>query len=513
MLSGIGRHLVKLDMLGPLVPLSFNYQPQIQTNIGGFFSLIFIGLTIFFSISNFLVYFRKSEPRVVQNSYYNSIPKNISISDMNFPLMISFENDEDRKTSFAGYCYIIDQQNDTLLESIPLILESCTSLAFYLLPQAEVDKVKSQNTYCIQNLNFKIFGDSQSSRLSMLNFEFSLSSNNSIHFYYLGAEANPDNYSNPIQYYLDEIVAYSSDSFSKEMQLQLQKNDYITKYGLFYNKVTNISYITVKNSLVNYSDIKNSLVINLILGKHETVTIRTYINIYEIISNIMGSSDIAFSFLAFLVSPLNLIKFYHEISNFIFSFENNNTGKVPYQIEYSRNILKDNLEKINDDLIGYATKLQNLKKKDKEYRLNLSNCDYIRSFMCKKRYKQNQNLRLFNIAINELKQLLEVRNIIKNEHTVEKIIYSTYSEEEICLFRLLPDFLITEKDNVSNAENPINYHRRKMNCERNNKMKLLRYLYQTHNNGKNHSDIMSRLIDMNSSKLDLLLYAKPKELK
>ena len=133
--------------------------------------------------------------------------------------------------------------------------------------------------------------------------------------------------------------------------------------------------------------------------------------------------------------------------------------------------------------------------------------------MCKKRYKQNQNLRLFNIAINELKQLLEVRNIIKNEHTVEKIIYSTYSEEEICLFRLLPDFLITEKDNVSNAENPINYHRRKMNCERNNKMKLLRYLYQTHNNGKNHSDIMSRLIDMNSSKLDLLLYAKPKELK
>ena len=168
----------------------------------------------FFVISNFLVYFRKNEPSVVQNSYYNSIPDNISISKTNYPLVISFENDEDSKIGWGGYYYIMDQTNGALLESISLELESCTSSDFHQLPKSEIDKILSQNSYCIQNLNFTLFGSSLSTYLSTITFEFKLSSNRSIHFYYLGAEVNPDNYSHPIQSYLDEIDVYPSSSFS-----------------------------------------------------------------------------------------------------------------------------------------------------------------------------------------------------------------------------------------------------------------------------------------------------------
>ena len=143
MLLCMSHYLHKLDILGPSVSLTFNSQPQIPTNIGGFLTVIYIGCFAFFVISNFLVYFRKNEPRVVQNSYYNSIPDNISISKTNYPLVISFENDEDSKIGWGRYYYIMDQTNGALLESISLELESCTSSDFHQLPQSEIDKILS----------------------------------------------------------------------------------------------------------------------------------------------------------------------------------------------------------------------------------------------------------------------------------------------------------------------------------------------------------------------------------
>ena len=186
-----------------------------------------------------------------------------------------------------------------------------------------------------------------STYLSTITFEFKLSSNRSIHFYYLGAEVNPDNYSHPIQYYLDEIDVYPSSSFSREIQLQLQNNDYITKTGLFFNEINTISFINVKHSLVNYYDTNNSLVINFVSGKHKTVTIRTYINIYEIISNIVGSSEIIFSFFTFLISPLGLLKFYHQIVNTVFTFDSKKTENTGPK-KLAHNSFQKSLERINE---------------------------------------------------------------------------------------------------------------------------------------------------------------------
>ena len=80
-----------------------------------------------------------------------------------------------------------------------------------------------------------------------------------------------------------------------------------------------------------------------------------------------------------------------------------------------------------------------------------------------------------------------------------------FSEDEVFLFNMLPNFLITER-NVT--ENPINRKRDTVRKERSNIESLFQKLYQTFKNGEQNSTIMNNLLDMNQKNLDLLVYLK-----
>lgn len=323
--------LRKADLLSPNIGFEFNGTSHFQSYQGGIYSMIVITITIYIAATFSKETIFRENPIVISNQ--EVIPNSI-VDLKRYPIVISISDDGDLNDDYLNYFAVESftfsigdgpqpKMNQTYIDnpitkcnmtaynvsdpSVLDLLNFATGPGFFCLRVPDNVIYQFQNAYTELNSTFVQVSFSKCTLKSNKNCRTEISSRiryTRIGVNFIDSYISSNNFTNPIQYKVTTHNVLLNKDLNKIVFYQFKNDLFVSDNGWILSDNMELEYISFQMGNVDYqltSGSNDAFRIILESPRLRRVTLRSFLKIQDLLSNVGGFVNIIFTLLYFAV--------------------------------------------------------------------------------------------------------------------------------------------------------------------------------------------------------------------
>lgn len=484
------QYLSVFDLFKTEIFLNFENKEKTSTILGKLISILIAGLMLYTFISSDLI--QKKSPNVVNQEIEAKKRPFISLNSSSFTMVFALSDDNnwnypidksiwDIKPIFKYYK--VDGSNYTLDKRS---YHRCRESDFPRNPEIYSQFNLYNYTYCLDNKNINVSGYWDEEEVSYFVLEVhkcinTTENNNScksleeIEKFFVGkyfgvylekVNINVRDYKNPFTSMVKYYYRLIEVGIAKVMYLYLEKVSIETNDGFFTDSNNLLESYKFGNFIYDYAQKREDMLFAFFIysdAKIEEIN-RYYIKFGDIIGKMGGIASIIMIFGALLAKLEASLYIKNNIINEIYAFPKKiNQSKLKKVVTNAKekdlnpkkidpNIKPEDIEmsvKSKRDIQRSDTVNFNKYKEEKKtsHRILMGFFDYIK-FKLKPKNKLNEKEKLYKKGENNMKKDMNIVEIIRKLHDIDKIKAIIFDESQLHLFELVSKPMILQDSNT-----------------------------------------------------------------
>ena len=488
-------YLRKLDVFGAPVRLAFEGKYVHKTRSGGFITIIIFVAVASIFINSMMTLFQRLELTIETDTDYTLTPPNITLDNTNFMFAIGIQDpsitfQNSIFSYYLEYNYKSNQDGQIKLIQQNLSLIPCSASNFSYYP-LEFQKYNLQNTLCPQDESFNLFGGFYDDffQYITINVEYCKNGTNPnvicasteemnnyiqtnekirISIFYVNNFVDGRNYKNPTTEFIDQMtwILSPGGNFIQYTDLFIRQITVMTDDNPFpLYSANNMTTFAYDNDRSDYNYIfkttEKVLQINIRSGFYHITVIRTYEKITKIMASIGGVWHILHMVLGYLASYFNHFFYTINLANFLYGFDQvSKFSKDKKSIEIASKIPNNYLSSEEEDVNKSSIEMMNQSLKEK-VTIKFEKINKVRSKLRFRMYEiikaifriiicsePSDKIILYKIANKKILKEIDLRNIVKRMHDIEKLKKLTMNINQQNLF----NFVLPPSISIKNVD-------------------------------------------------------------
>jgi hypothetical protein len=499
---GLTEIIASTDFIGLEPTFTFQSNKRYKTILGGMMSIVLCFLFIAGMVYFGRDLWEKNSPMLISSSSLNPNAAPLQLTPENFPFYIALEDSANNlnyfkdetvynmQTFFRTQKRVIDSNGLVALQvqSIPVNMVNCDINYHFPGVEAAFNTTTFQKAYCIApGQNITIQGDFPDNQFNFLQVNFFQCVNTttvinckpqsvidkSIRNTYLSISygyylSTPNNFTVPMERIKQEYFTTVSNVGYKQINVYLKRIFFTTDTGIIFEQKKEESF----NQIDRIQDLSTSVIpgpgerlfsIGIRMSYAEDSVFRNYLKIQTVIANVGGLFKFFSLFFEIALLLFTRDSYYLDLLNENFrindtkpfnaddEFNDFKEDKKPQGVSIHQN-LDVNLKAIQESGIHIKSKTLNAKGiNDLRYlnekvkfvkqgtKLNLSLCDFIKTFYCRfYDIKTKKNRHIYNKAVKVIKKCIDINEVITKLLEYEKFKQVVLDNNELIMFNASP---------------------------------------------------------------------------
>ena len=339
-------HILKMiDLFGQPVNLTIEHQTQAKTVIGGIMTLLALIGILVFGIYSAEDFYKQLNPTVTKTTYSHSKAFDFQMTKTDFPFALNYENPDydESLVSFKGEYRVFNASLDDFTVRKTLIFRRCVESDFPFLNSSQFDTSITKKSYCIDNLDFELFGSFVDQVTGYISIDFVLCDKSDgtnpnctdeniqnmlnqgyfVSLRMMNVGIDPMNKQSPFNYFVENINVLPTFDHKKVTTMNIKKEVLLTDDGWLMKNEFNKTKWSYDSS---ESDFRLRMTLELmniriLASNKEIVTKRVYLKIQNAIANIGGILSVVTTAMPFVTMIFSITRRDEVILNKIFDYD------------------------------------------------------------------------------------------------------------------------------------------------------------------------------------------------